>query len=324
MHSNNNLYSCASEDFKSIDNFIKKYLFSRVPLVSEIGEYITSKQGKRLRPLLVILCGKSLGKEGNDLSLLAAIIEFLHTATLLHDDVVDQSNMRRGHKTVNAAWDNSPSILVGDFVYSRSFEMMVQLNSMPIMRVLSHATRVIVEAEVLQLSKIQDFYTTEETYLEVIKGKTAMLFEAATHSAAILAEATYEQIEAMRKFGTYIGMSFQLIDDLLDYQGDSKYLGKNIGGDLAEGKPTLPLIHTMREGTAMQAEIVRNAIKSRNSHHLDAVIQAVNDAGSLRYTKDLAQKYASNAIKCLKILDPRSKYHQALIDFSNFTLSRVQ
>jgi octaprenyl-diphosphate synthase len=242
-------YRAVADDFSAVDEIIKKQLTSRVPLVSKIGDYITSAGGKRLRPLLVLLCGKALGREGDDLRLLAATIEFLHTATLLHDDVVDMSGMRRGRSTANALWGNAPSVLVGDFLYSRSFEMMVELGSMPVMQILSKATRVIAEGEVLQLSRVRDASTTEEVYMEVIRGKTAMLFEASTHSAAALAQATDEQREALRTFGDHLGVAFQLVDDLLDYKGDSQTLGKNVGDDLAEGKPTLPLIYTMREGT---------------------------------------------------------------------------
>uniref|UniRef100_UPI0028AB4801 polyprenyl synthetase family protein n=1 Tax=Pseudomonas soli TaxID=1306993 RepID=UPI0028AB4801 len=236
-------YRAVADDFSAVDEIIKKQLTSRVPLVSKIGDYITSAGGKRLRPLLVLLCGKALGREGDDLRLLAATIEFLHTATLLHDDVVDMSGMRRGRSTANALWGNAPSVLVGDFLYSRSFEMMVELGSMPVMQILSKATRVIAEGEVLQLSRVRDASTTEEIYMDVIRGKTAMLFEASTHSAAALAGATDAQREALRTFGDHLGVAFQLVDDLLDYKGASETLGKNVGDDLAEGKPTLPLIY---------------------------------------------------------------------------------
>src|SRR3990167_2052138 len=250
-------YRVVADDFTAVDGIIRAQLVSRVPLVEKIGDYIISAGGKRLRPLLVLLSGKALGIEGDNLRLLAATIEFLHTATLLHDDVVDMSDMRRGRSTANAQWGNAQSVLVGDFLYSRSFEMMVELGSMPVMKILSKATRVIAEGEVLQLSKIRDASTTEETYMEVIRGKTAMLFEASTHSAAALAGANAEQSEALRTFGDHLGVAFQLVDDLLDYRGDATTLGKNVGDDLAEGKPTLPLIYTMREGTAEQAALVR-------------------------------------------------------------------
>ena len=224
-------YSVVADDFTAVDGIIRQQLVSRVPLVEKIGDYIISAGGKRLRPLLVLLSGKALGLNDERLRLLAATIEFLHTATLLHDDVVDMSDMRRGRSTANAQWGNAPSVLVGDFLYSRSFEMLVELGSMPVMKILSKATRVIAEGEVLQLSKIRDASTSEETYMEVIRGKTAMLFEASTQSAAALAEASAEQNEALRLFGDHLGVAFQLVDDLLDYKGDAATLGKNVGDD---------------------------------------------------------------------------------------------
>ncbi len=311
-----------ADDFAAVDEIIKRQLSSRVPLVEKIAAYITSAGGKRLRPLLVLLCGQALGKQGDDLRLLAATIEFLHTATLLHDDVVDMSGMRRGRATANAQWGNAPSVLVGDFLYSRSFEMMVELGSLPVMKVLSKATRVIAEGEVLQLSKVRDASTTEETYMDVIRGKTAMLFEAASHSAAILACATPDQSEALRTFGDHLGVAFQLVDDLLDYQGDAAELGKNVGDDLAEGKPTLPLIYTMREGTAEQAELVRKAIQQGGTSDLESVRAAVEAAGALDYTARLARDYAERATACLDCLPP-SKYRDALIELTQFAVART-
>ncbi|WOE78771.1 polyprenyl synthetase family protein [Pseudomonas protegens] len=315
-------YRAVADDFNAVDGIIKKQLTSRVPLVSKIGDYITSAGGKRLRPLLVLLCGKALGREGDDLRLLAATIEFLHTATLLHDDVVDMSGMRRGRSTANAMWGNAPSVLVGDFLYSRSFEMMVELGSMPVMRILSQATRIIAEGEVLQLSKVRDASTTEETYMEVIRGKTAMLFEASTHSAAALAGATPEQAEALRTFGDHLGVAFQLVDDLLDYRGDAETLGKNVGDDLAEGKPTLPLIYTMREGTPEQAALVRQAIQKGGIEDLESIRAAVEASGSLDYTAQLARDYVARAITCLEALPP-SEYRDALVELSEFAVART-
>lgn len=315
-------YRAVADDFSAVDGIIKKQLTSRVPLVSKIGDYITSAGGKRLRPLLVLLCGKALGREGDDMRLLAATIEFLHTATLLHDDVVDMSGMRRGRSTANAMWGNAPSVLVGDFLYSRSFEMMVELGSMPVMKILSQATRIIAEGEVLQLSKVRDASTTEETYMEVIRGKTAMLFEASTHSAAALAGATPEQSEALRTFGDHLGVAFQLVDDLLDYRGDAETLGKNVGDDLAEGKPTLPLIYTMREGTPEQAALVRKAIQKGGIEDLESIRAAVEASGSLEYTAQLARDYVARAIQCLETL-PASEYRDALVELSEFAVART-
>lgn len=314
--------SVVADDFAAVDGIIRQQLKSRVPLVEKIGDYIISAGGKRLRPLLVLLSGKALGYQTDDLRLLAATIEFLHTATLLHDDVVDMSGMRRGRATANAQWGNAPSVLVGDFLYSRSFEMMVELGSMPVMKILSHATRVIAEGEVLQLSKVRDASTTEETYMEVIRGKTAMLFEASTHSAAALAGASETQREALQRFGDHLGIAFQLVDDLLDYQGDAATLGKNVGDDLAEGKPTLPLIYTMREGTAEQASLVRSAIQKGGIEDLESIRAAVQASGALDYTAQLAREHAEQAIACLDAL-PDNAYRDALVELSRFSVART-
>ena len=315
-------YRVVADDFTAVDGIIRRQLSSRVPLVEKIGDYIISAGGKRLRPLLVLLSGKALGYSGDDLRLLAATIEFLHTSTLLHDDVVDASGLRRGRATANAQWGNAPSVLVGDFLYARSFEMMVELGSMPVMRIISQATRVIAEGEVLQLTKVRDASTTEETYMEVIRGKTAMLFEASTHSAAAIAGATPEQAEALRQFGDALGIAFQLVDDLLDYRGDASTLGKNVGDDLAEGKPTLPLIATMRDGTPEQALLVRKAIQQGGSQDLEGIRAAVEAAGALDYTAKLAREYAARAIDCLKAL-PDNEYRDALIELSEFAVART-
>jgi octaprenyl-diphosphate synthase len=315
-------YRAVADDFSAVDEIIKQQLTSRVPLVSTISDYITSSGGKRLRPLLVLLAGKALGHQSDDLRLLAATIELLHTSTLLHDDVVDMSGMRRGRSTANAKWGNAPSVLVGDFLYSRSFEMMVELGSMPVMKILSHATRIIAEGEVLQLSKVRDASTTEEIYMEVIRGKTAMLFEASAHSVASLTGASDEQCEALRTFGDHLGVAFQLVDDLLDYRGDAETLGKNVGDDLAEGKPTLPLIYTMREGTAEQAALVRQAIQKGGIEDLESIRAAVEDSGALDYTAQLARDYVAKAIAQLEAL-PASQYRDALVELSEFAVART-
>ncbi len=279
-------YQVVADDFAAVDGIIRDQLTSRVPLVEKIGDYITSAGGKRLRPLLVLLSGNALGLKGDQLRLLAAIIEFLHTSTLLHDDVVDMSGMRRGRSTANALWGNAPSVLVGDFLYAR------------------------------------DASTTEEVYMEVIRGKTAMLFEASTHSAATLAGASDEQCEALRQFGDNLGIAFQLVDDLLDYQGDAETLGKNVGDDLAEGKPTLPLIYTMREGTAEQAALVRKAIQKGGIEDLESIRSAVQASGALDYTARLARDYADRAIACLELI-PASPYRDALVELSRFAVART-
>lgn len=311
-----------ADDFAAVDEIIRQQLSSRVPLVEKIGDYIISAGGKRLRPLLVLLAGRALDYRQDDLRLLAAIIEFLHTSTLLHDDVVDMSGMRRGRSTANALWGNAPSVLVGDFLYARSFEMMVALGSMPVMRIISQATRVIAEGEVLQLTKVRDANTTEETYMEVIRGKTAMLFEASTHSAAVLAQADPDTAEALRRFGDNLGIAFQLVDDLLDYRGDAETLGKNVGDDLAEGKPTLPLIYTMREGTPEQAALVRQAIQKGGIEDLERIREAVGASGALDYTACLAREYADRAIECLRQL-PDSEHRQAMEELTRFSVART-
>ncbi|WXL25113.1 polyprenyl synthetase family protein [Ectopseudomonas mendocina] len=315
-------YHVVADDFSAVDGIIRNQLVSRVPLVEKIGDYIISAGGKRLRPLLVLLAGRALNYQQDDLQLLAATIEFLHTSTLLHDDVVDKSDMRRGRSTANAQWGNAPSVLVGDFLYARSFEMMVTLGSMPVMQIISQATRVIAEGEVLQLSRVRDASTTEEIYMEVIRGKTAMLFEASTHSAAALANAPQEQREALRTFGDHLGIAFQLVDDLLDYRGDAAALGKNVGDDLAEGKPTLPLIYAMREGTAEQAALVRQAIQKGGIEDLERIREAVEVSGALDYTAQLARDYAERAIACLDAL-PESAHKDAMIELSRFAVART-
>ncbi|MNM77257.1 Octaprenyl-diphosphate synthase [compost metagenome] len=315
-------YRVVADDFTAVDEIIRRRLTSRVPLVAKIGDYIVSAGGKRLRPLLVLLAGNALGQRGERLNLLAATIEFLHTSTLLHDDVVDKSSLRRGRSTANALWGNAPSVLVGDFLYARSFEMMVELGSLPVMQVISQATRVIAEGEVLQLSKVRDASTTEEIYMEVIRGKTAMLFEASTHSAALLSGASAAQAEALRSYGDALGIAFQLVDDLLDYRGDAATLGKNVGDDLAEGKPTLPLIYTMREGTAEQAALVRKAIQQGGIEDLEGILAAVEASGALDYTAQLARDYAARAIACLEALPP-SEYRDALVELTEFAVART-
>ncbi|UYZ84890.1 polyprenyl synthetase family protein [Entomomonas sp. E2T0] len=316
-------YQVIAEDFARVDDIIRKQLVSDVPLVEQIAEYIISAGGKRLRPLLVLLAGNAVGKKGDDLCLLAGLIEFIHTSTLLHDDVVDASGLRRGRSTANAIWGNAPSVLVGDFLYTRAFEMMVKLDSMHIMQVISHATRIIAEGEVLQLSRVRDASTTEEIYMQVIRGKTAMLFEAATHSAGVLAKATPEQCEALRCFGDALGIAFQLVDDLLDYRGSTDDLGKNVGDDLAEGKPTLPLIYAMKHGNVEQSAIVRKAIQKGGTDQLELISQIVQETGALDYTAQLARSYAEKAIAYLQSAIPDSKYKDALIELTEFSVART-
>lgn len=314
-------YEPVAGDFAAVNQLILDQLHSRVPLVEKIGHYIISAGGKRLRPLVVLLSARACGADSSEQHTLAAIIEFLHTATLLHDDVVDTSDLRRGRSTANALWGNAPSVLVGDFLYSRAFEMMVALGNMQVMQILANATNVIAEGEVLQLSKVRDANTDEATYMEVIRSKTAMLFEAASHSAAVLAGAKADQIEALREFGDALGIAFQLMDDLLDYSGDAAEMGKNVGDDLAEGKPTLPLIYTMRHGTEEQAALVRQAIQKGGTDDITPIREAVTASGALDYTARLAQQHADRAIALLDTL-PASEYRDALEQLARFAVKR--
>ena len=279
-----------TNDFEQVNKLIIEQLSSDVPLVEKIAHYIVDSGGKRMRPLLVLLTYNALfsnnaSEQGNSEKIkLAAIIEFLHTATLLHDDVVDTSDLRRGKATANAKWGNAPSVLVGDFLYSRAFQMMVQINSMPIMNILSDATNVIAEGEVFQLMNCKNPDVTEENYMDVIKSKTAMLFQAASHSGAVLANASKEQEIALRNYGLHLGLAFQLIDDVLDYSGSAEDMGKNVGDDLAEGKPTLPLIYAMKHGSEEQALLIRNAIRKGGLEDLSLIKEAVQNTGCLLYT----------------------------------------
>jgi octaprenyl-diphosphate synthase len=315
------IHAVVADDFAAVNRTIMSQLGSRVPLVETIGQYIIQSGGKRLRPLLVLLAARSLGYEGERHVTLATLIEFMHTSTLLHDDVVDESHMRRGKATANDAWGNAPSVLVGDFLYSRSFQMMVEIGSMRIMEVLSSATCVIAEGEVQQLTNVGNPDIDEAAYFETIQGKTAMLFEAASHSGAILAEAAPEQEAALQHYGRYLGLAFQLIDDLLDYQGDAEAMGKNVGDDLAEGKPTLPLIHAMREGTQEQADLIRRAIKRGGLDQLDEVLEIINATGALAYTRTRAEEMADLALAELEKL-PASPYRDRMADLARLAVER--
>jgi octaprenyl-diphosphate synthase len=296
------IYTVVEKDFDQVNQLITEQLNSNVPMVKKIGQHIIESGGKRMRPLLVLLAYKAL--INNDISasdkskkhsLLACIIEFLHTATLLHDDVVDTSDMRRGKATANAKFGNAPSVLVGDFLYSRAFLMMVELGSLKVMEILSNATCVIAEGEVMQLMNIKNPDLTEEKYLDVIQGKTAMLFEASSHSAAVLANATKEQQMALKDYGHHLGMAFQLVDDVLDYVGDAEALGKNIGDDIAEGKTTLPLIHAMKHGSKEQSALIRQAIRKGGTENLAQIVVIVQECGAINYTNNKALEHVKLA-----------------------------
>ena len=317
------IFALVEDDFAAVNDLIPRQLTSDVALVREIGRYIVESGGKRLRPLIVILVARACGYGGSDHVRLATLVEFLHTATLLHDDVVDHSARRRGRATAHALWGNAPSVLVGDFLYSRAFQLMVELNDMDLMAIISDATNVIAEGEVLQLENIGNAALSERDYREIIRCKSALLFQAAAHTGAVLASDDPDTIARFRNYGLYFGLAFQLVDDWLDYAGDSELMGKNVGDDLAEGKATLPLIYTMAEGTAADADLVRSAIESRSADQLSEVIQAVRRAGALDYTKARATEEVDNAMAELTSI-PASAHRDALEALASFAASRMQ
>jgi len=311
-----------AETFSKVNDLIRDRLSSRVPLVNKIAQYIIESGGKRMRPMLVLLCSQALSLQTDRQIKLATVIEFLHTATLLHDDVVDTSNLRRGKATANAQWGNAPSVLVGDFLYSRAFQLMVEIGDMRVMEVLADATNIIAEGEVFQLMNCKNPDISEDIYFEVIKNKTAKLFEASSHSAALLACAHDNIVTDLKDFGLHLGMAFQLIDDLLDYSGDSLIMGKNIGDDLAEGKPTLPLIHALKHSSHADTELIRKAIRKGDVSQLDRICQIVQEGGGLEYTRTLALKHKEHALRCLSSLQD-SPTKEALKALSHLVVARV-
>lgn len=317
------VFELVAEDRKAVDNLIRQRLRSDVVLVNQLGNYIINSGGKRLRPLLMLLSARVVGYEGFHHVHLAAVVEFIHTATLLHDDVVDASELRRGHETANAIWGNEASVLVGDFLYSRAFQMMVEVNNMRVMEILANATNIIAEGEVMQLMNCHEPDTTEEQYLEVIRCKTAKLFAAASQLGPVLCHSSEETVDAMARFGMHLGTAFQLVDDVLDYSASAEQIGKNIGDDLAEGKPTLPLIFTMRHGSPQQVRLVRKAIEQGGREHIDAVIEAIQSTGAIDYTADAAHREVDLAIACLSQL-PDSPYKTALKTLAEFSVNRNQ
>ncbi len=314
-------HQAVEDDFAAVNTLIIEQLHSRVALVENIGHYIVDAGGKRLRPLLVLLIARSLGYNGNRHIDMAAIVEFIHTATLLHDDVVDVSALRRGRATANAQWGNAPSVLVGDFLYSRAFQMLVALGDMRIMGVMADTTNIIAEGEVLQLVNAGDSTTTEERYRRVIQCKTAQLFEAAAHCGALIAGVDTETCLQLARYGHHIGMAFQLIDDVLDYSGDSTELGKNIGDDLAEGKPTLPLIYTLLHGSEADIAMVRRAIDEKTAADLQQIVNAVKNNGALAYTEQAALREVESALGCLDSL-PATRYRDELTALAHFAIKR--
>ncbi|WP_269470944.1 octaprenyl diphosphate synthase [Sulfuritortus calidifontis] len=313
--------SLLAADMAEIDGVIRERLHSDVVLVRQVAEYIVNSGGKRLRPALVALSAKALGYQGRQHYELAAVVEFIHTATLLHDDVVDASELRRGRDTANALFGNAASVLVGDFLYSRAFQMMVSVHNMRVMEILSDATNIIAEGEVLQLMNCNDPDISVDDYLRVIRYKTAKLFEAATQIGAVIAQASPEVEQAMATYGMHLGTAFQLIDDVLDYSGDSSQTGKNVGDDLAEGKPTLPLLYAMSHGSADEAQLIRTAIENGNADNFQAIHEIIRATGALDHTRRQAEAEAKIAQAAISVL-PDGEYKQALIELSAFAVSR--
>lgn len=310
-----------SADLKAVDAVIRQKLHSEVALVNQIADYIISAGGKRIRPVLVLLVANAYGYKGTDHHQLAAVVEFIHTATLLHDDVVDESSMRRGRQTANALFGNAASVLVGDFLYSRAFQMMVSVGDIRVMEILADATNVIAEGEVLQLLNMHDPDVSEERYTQVIRSKTAKLFEAAGQLGALIAGADETQIEAAAEYGRSLGTAFQLIDDVLDYSGQAEDIGKNVGDDLREGKATLPLIYLMEHGTPEQRELVRTCIENGDEQHFDTVLHAVTTSGALDYTRSKAEEASATATAAIAGM-PDNVFKDALLKLSAFAVNR--
>jgi len=314
------VFILARDDMQAVDELISTSLTSDVPLVSQVSEYIVLSGGKRLRPLIVLLASRALGYEGKQHRRTAAIIEFIHTATLLHDDVVDSSERRRGMDSANTVFGNQASVLVGDFLYSRAFQMMVDIDSMRVMRILADATNTIAAGEVMQLMNVHDPDTTEESYRQVIYRKTARLFEAGAQIAAVLADRPADEA-ALIAYGQNLGVAFQLVDDALDFNASADELGKNLGDDLAEGKATLPLIYAMQKGSDTERAMIRQAIRDGGLDHMDDIQAVIASTGALRYTAMRAQEAADQATSALSGI-PDSEYKQALIAIADFAVQR--
>lgn len=317
-----NLSKLLAADMQSVDQVIRERLHSEVVLIRQVAEYIIGGGGKRLRPALVLLSAGALGYRGKDHHTLAAVVEFIHTATLLHDDVVDESALRRGRPTANTLFGNAASVLVGDFVYSRAFQMMVNVDDMRVLRVLADATNVIAEGEVLQLMNCRNADIDEASYLQVIRYKTAKLFEAASRLGALLAAAPPAVEEAMAAYGSHLGTAFQLIDDVLDYSGEAGVIGKNVGDDLAEGKPTLPLIRVIQQGRPEEAALVRDALTTGGLNDLERVLAAIHRSGALDYTRRQAEAEARAAGAALGSI-PSSQYRDFLLQLAEFAVTRT-
>ena len=316
-----NIRSLIAQDMGAVDEVIREKLHSHVALIRQVSEYIINSGGKRLRPSLVLLSAGAFGYSGKRHHDLAAVIEFIHTATLLHDDVVDASELRRSKATANALFGNAASVLVGDFLYSRAFQMMVEVDNMRVMQVLADATNTIAEGEVLQLLNCRDPDVDEENYLRVIRYKTAKLFEAATRLGAILGGSSPAEEEAMAAYGIHLGTAFQLTDDIQDYSGDYQDTGKNLGDDLAEGKPTLPLIYAIKNGSSEQAAIIRRAIEKSGDGGFQPVLEVIQQTGALDYARQRAQDESNIASATIASL-PNSEYKECLLQLAVFAVTR--
>lgn len=315
------IQALARDDMAAVDALIRRRLASDVVLINQVGEYIVGAGGKRLRPMLLLLAAQALGHRGPDAHQLAAVVEFIHTATLLHDDVVDESDLRRGRRTANAVWGNAASVLVGDFLYSRSFQLMVELDRMEVMQILADTTNRIAEGEVLQLLHVRNPDTDEAAYLRVIERKTAVLFAAATRLGALLAGADARTCDAMHEYGLQLGYAFQIADDVLDYAADADALGKNLGDDLAEGKATLPLIHAILHSDAATQATLRNAIEHGDVDAMPAVVEAIRATGGLDYSRQRAMEFADAAEAALDGL-PSNAAMDALRGLARYSVTR--
>ena len=317
-----NLLAPIADDMLRVNRVIRERLSSEVALISQISEYIIEAGGKRLRPALLLLVAGALGDQSPHRFELAAVVEFIHTATLLHDDVVDESDLRRGKKTANALFGNAASVLVGDFLYSRAFQMMTRVGNLRIMDILSDATNVIAEGEVLQLMHAHDPETTEQRYLEVIYRKTARLFEAGAEVAAVLANSSPEAQRALADYGRHLGTAYQLVDDVLDFRSNPAERGKNLGDDLAEGKPTLPLIHALRSAGEADRALIRTAIRQGGLAQLEPIVAAIESTGGIAYASRVAQRESELALQALTVL-PDTPYRRGLAALAEFAVAHT-
>lgn len=314
--------SLVQSDLDAADKFICEELKSDIPFINQVVEYIVNCGGKRIRPLIVLLSARAFSHQENAHIDLAAAIELIHTATLLHDDVVDHSTLRRGNQTTNAIWGNEASVLVGDFLYSRAFQLIVRLKNFTIMDIFSHATNIIAEGEILQLLNCRNPDTSEQAYYDVIQRKTAKLFEVSSRIGTALSDYSPEQMHAMQTYGLQLGIAYQLIDDALDYQSSKEVMGKNVGNDLSEGKPTLPIIHALKKGSPAETKTIQEAIQTGSHEKLDDIIQIIESTGAIEYTLQAAKKHAKIASDILMHI-PESPYRNALNDLAEFTVERA-